>query len=211
MTRRSLDLVKSAKQALAAGNLARGEALCMRALERAPNDREALGVAGALATKREDWEVALGYLDAVLAQDANDPWAHLARARALLGLGRLDEARAALHRSRDLDPADPGLYEIEATILRGQGELDAALHACEGAIALDPHRISAYSMRAELLEAMGRGEEALEVLRTAVRKVSRSVESHAALLEELAAILETHGEPEEAAAARSLLAQLRLR
>jgi len=209
--RRSLDLVKTAKQALAAGNLARAEALCTRALERSPHDREALGVAGALATAREEWELALGHLDAMLAQDDKDAWAHLARARALLGIGRLDEARAALHRSRDLDPADPGLYEIEATILRGKGELDAALHACEGAVALDPHRVSAYAMRADLLDAMGRGDEALEVLRTAVRKLGRSAESHVALLEKLAALLDARGEPEEAAAARSLVSQLRAR
>lgn len=201
--------MKTAKQALAAGNLARAEALVLRALERSPDDREALGVAGALATAREEWEAALGHLDRVLAQDSRDPWAHLARARALLGLGRLDDARAALHRSRDLDPADPGLYEIEATILRAKGELDAALHACEGAIALDPHRVSAYAMRAELLDATGRGDEALEGLRAAVRKLGRSAESHAALLERLAAMLDARGEREEAAAARSLIAQLR--
>jgi tetratricopeptide (TPR) repeat protein len=208
---RRLDYVKSAKQALAAGYLDRAAALCAQALDRSPTDKEALGVAGALATAREDWELALGHLDAVLAQDAKDPWAHLARARALLGLGRLEEARAALHRSRDLDPADPGLYEIEATILRGQGELEAALHACEGAIALDPHRVSAYSMRAELLDAMGRGDEALEVLRGAVRKLGRGAESHVAILEKLAALLDARGDHDEAAAARSLVAQLRPR
>lgn len=207
--KRRMDVVAAVERAVADGALERAEGLAARGLERSPSDRALLGVAGLVATVREDWELALGRVDALLTLDPDDTWAHLARARALLGLGRPDDARAALHRSRDLDPSDPGVYELEAAILRAQGGLDAALDACDGAIALDPHRGSAYAMRAELLEAMGRGEEALEMLRSAVRKLGRGAESHAAILEKLATLLEARGEHDEAQAARALLEQLR--
>src|SRR5690606_17281144 len=127
--RRPVDLVKTAQRAIASGELERAESLVQRGLERSPRDAALLGVAGVLATAREEWEPALAHLDALLALDGTNPWAHFARARALLGLDRLDDALAALHRSRDLDPSDPGLYELEATILRARGELDAALYA----------------------------------------------------------------------------------
>jgi tetratricopeptide (TPR) repeat protein len=159
----------------------------------------------------ERWEAARVGAERLLADGKREDRGryHAIHARALLGLGRVDEAHAALVRARDLDPADPGVYVLEAVILRARGDLSGALHAAEGAVALDPQRADAHGLIAELLELLGRPEEALERLRDAVRKLGRDPAGHTRLLEKLAARLEARGEADEAAAARALLTQLR--
>lgn len=197
-----------ARRHLAAGRLDEAASVSSELLARR-DDPEARALAAAIAIARERWEDALGHADAALAGSDRDAWLFFARARALLGLGQTGEARRALHRSRDLDPADPSVYELEAAILRAAGDLEGALHACDGAIALDPHRVSAYSLRADLLDALGRGDEAIEVLRNAVRKLGRTPEHHVAVLTKLAALLTARGEHDEAEVARTLAASVR--
>src|SRR5690606_31158277 len=198
------DPLEVARRALARGELARAERECGRLLARDPDHAGARSLAVAIATAAERWDDVL----ARAARAPEDAFVCFARARALLALGRLDEAHAALRRSRDLDPSDPALYELEAAILRARGDLAGALHAAEGALALDAHRASAYAPRAELLELLGRPEEAIESLRAAVRRLGRDPARHAAVLSRLAALLEARGEVEEAAVARSLLARI---
>ncbi len=193
-----------ARAALERGDLARAEAECARVLARAPSHAGARSLAVAIAVAAERWEDVLERADKAEA----DAFVDFARARALLALGRLDEAHAALRRSRYRDPSDPRLSELEAAILRAAGDLPGALHAAEGALALDPHRAPAHTLRAELLELLGRGDEALESLRAAVRKLGRDATHHAAILEHLASMLERRGEAGEAAVARSLAASV---
>lgn len=202
--KRARDPLAAARRALARGELDRAEAECARALEQTADDPGARSLAVAIAIARERWDEALARAE----QATEDAFVAFARARALLALGRLDEAYAALRRSRDLDPSDPALYELEATILRARGDAASALHAAEGASALDPHRGSAYTLRAELLELLGRGDEALALLRDAVRRLGRDPVHHAAVLSHLAALLEARGETDEAEAARALAARI---
>jgi tetratricopeptide (TPR) repeat protein len=169
---------------------------------------DAAGVPICLAAER--WEAARIGAERLIAEGARGDRAkhHAAHARALLGLGRVEEAHAALVRARDLDPSDPSMYELEAIVLRAKGDLPGALYAAEGAIALDAHRPAAYGLIAELLELLGRGDEAVERLREAVRKLARDPQGHARILGQLATLLEGRGEHEEASAARGLAAQL---
>ncbi len=202
--KRPRDALAAARRALARGELDHAEAECARALEQSADHPGAHSLAAAIAIARERWNEALAHAE----RAPEDPFVAFARARALLALGRIDEAHAALRRSRDLDPTDPALYELEATILRARGDAAGALHAAEGASALDPHRGSAYTLRAELLELLGRGDEALALLRDAVRRLGRDPAHHAAVLSHLAALLEARGEAEEAEAARGLAARI---
>ncbi len=199
---------ETARGHLAAGRLELAARESAAVLASRPDDAEARRLAAAIAVARERWEEGLEHADAALKEAAKDPWLHFARARSLLGLGRLDDAKKALHRSRDLDPADPGLYELEATILRSSGATEEALDACEGALALDPHRASAYAMKADLLDALERGDEAVELLRDAVRKLGHHAGDHGVILTRLAEALSARGEDDEARVARDLAAQL---
>lgn len=204
MKRRTRDPLELARDALERGELDRAEEEHARILARSPDHPGARSLGVAIAIARERWEEALSRAEVA----PHDAFVWFARARALLALGRLDEAHAALRSSRDLDPSDPGLYELEATILRASGDLNAALYAAEGALALDAHRGSAYTLRAELLDLLGRGDEAVESLRVAVRALGRDPAHHAAVLSHLAKLLDARGEAEEAEVARSLAAQM---
>jgi tetratricopeptide (TPR) repeat protein len=204
--KRRLDVgttLTQAKQHFSAGRQGQASALVDRILAAAPDNADARRFAAMVALADERYDAVLDHLGRVGAKD--DAWLEFAKARALFGLGRLEEAEAPLRRSRDLDPADPGVYELEAMLRRAQGDAAAALDALSGALALEPRRASALAMKADLLFEQGRGDEALEAFRSAVRSRDESTAAERAeLLARLAAILDARGEAEEASAARRL-------
>jgi tetratricopeptide (TPR) repeat protein len=204
MTTKRKDAIEEAERHFAAGRIDRARAIVERALATNGDGGAAKKLAAAIALAEERWDAVLAYTD----DASKDAWTHFARARALLGLGRLDDASTALVRSRDLDPSDPGIYELETMLLRAKDDLPGALAAIEGAIVLDPLRVSALAMKADVLLAIERDEEAFDVFRAAVRSRSEDPRAHAKMLLHFAQILESRGKTDEATMARTIAKKL---
>ncbi|MET9290918.1 tetratricopeptide repeat protein [Streptomyces sp. NPDC003077] len=93
----------------------------------------------------------------------------VARAEALVDLGRYDEAKAVLAARLQEDPTDlPGWLELTRCHLAAK-ETDQAVEASEEALKLAPEEYAALHMRARALRQAGRMEETGAALRQAIR------------------------------------------
>lgn len=110
------------------------------------------------------------------------------RAVALVALGRETDAATALAEARRLGPDDAHAWLLSATLARRQNDLGSAQQQIERAAALDP-RDPAIGLEAGVIAALGGNDAAAR----------RSFES----------VIAAAPESEQAAAARSYLAQLR--
>ncbi|HST25625.1 MAG TPA: tetratricopeptide repeat protein [Gaiellaceae bacterium] len=106
------------------------------------------------------------------------------RARALVGLGRLDEAeecsREALERFVGASPGDAArVLAILAEIRLARGDLEGAIEAYREAAEAAPvgarYKVESYSRLADLLRSADRTDEALDVLTAAVALQSDAV------------------------------------
>ncbi|EGD59733.1 tetratricopeptide TPR_4 [Novosphingobium nitrogenifigens DSM 19370] len=87
---------------------------------------------------------ALAWFDRALAVKAYDDYAqrgaiYADRARALVALGRLDEAGASLTQARRLAPEYAGAFLLSATLARRQKDLVSAQEFIESASRINPH------------------------------------------------------------------------
>lgn len=134
---------------------------------------------------------ALAVLDAAQGESAADPSLsgeiELERAVALVRLERLAEAGVALAQARGLRPEDASAWLLSATLARRQGDLPAAQRHIERAATLDP-RDPAIGLEAGVIAALGGQDEA-------ARK-------------SFASVIAAAPDSEQAASARSYLAQL---
>jgi tetratricopeptide (TPR) repeat protein len=161
-----------------------------RALEilRANEDDRAVGLAhqvlAYIELERGNPDRAFELLEAALpiveraAESSERSVFHLDRARALIALGRLEEARTVVQRIapalREGPGGDSGRYFVVlAEIYEQLDELDDALTMYDAAIEKlanhrSPHLVRAFKGKAQLLETMGRNAEALAALHLAL-------------------------------------------
>lgn len=158
--REGATLLEDADDAVVLGDLERGRASCLDALERAPRHPEVLRRIADLDVRAGGRaEAAL----AMLAEAREDPGARLGTVpgELLAEMGDADAAMASLERAAETDDA-PALaarsYEIAARL--GRDALEAA-RWLDRAIALAPRSTSARWARIERRLALGRLEDAL--------------------------------------------------
>jgi tetratricopeptide (TPR) repeat protein len=117
----------AARAARAAGDLRPAQGCLSDALGRDPLFPAALYLSAQLALERDDAEAALAFADRALKAIDGFPEAERVRAAALLALGRVVEARSALGRARDANPADPLVWLLASELLlRARSEIGAA-------------------------------------------------------------------------------------
>lgn len=121
------------------------------------------------------------HLDAVLAERPGDDAAHEARSRALLAIGRLEEAEADAMDAVRLDPEEVRYRELLAEIQSGRGEhADAAAEYARLA-RHDPRQVAwTIGEAAERIEAAD-AEKGVDAARRAVRLDPRSFDAQLAL------------------------------
>lgn len=90
-----------------------------------PGDQRALREPAAHALSAGDFAAALDHVRADSGSLPGDAWLRGARARALAGLGRLEDALALLERLRAEDHSDPALGRIQAWVALSLGRPDA--------------------------------------------------------------------------------------
>ena len=157
------------------------------------------------ALARGDHDRVLRLTDAVLAERPGDDAAHELRARALLALGRLDEAELHADDAVRLDPDEVRYRELLAEVLSRRGaHRDAAAEF--GRLARNDPRQSAWTL-AEAQERLGAAqpEMSVEAARRAVKLDARSAPAQLALSRALARIGDARGALQAATLAVELL------
>jgi tetratricopeptide (TPR) repeat protein len=104
-----------------------------------------------------------------------------ARARALAGVGRLEQAERAVRDGLAGAPSDPELLGLLAGLRRLQGDARGALEFADAAVAVAPGQAVVHIERAECLLVLSRPEEARDSAREAVRLAPYRPEPHRSL------------------------------
>jgi tetratricopeptide (TPR) repeat protein len=161
-----------------AGGLRRAEALYRKALQKDPNDPNALHLLGVIAYQCGEVGMALRLIERALPALPMVPDVHLNYGNALREAGRLAEAVASYRRALALKPDYGMAHNNLAAALNQQEEFPAGLASSEQAIALIPEFFGAYVNRADALMGLGRFAEAEGPLRRALDLTADRAQTH---------------------------------
>jgi Tfp pilus assembly protein PilF len=128
----------------------------------APNQGDALHLAGIVAFRRGDPAESLALMQRALERGIDTPLYLRNICEVYRTLGRLDEALAAAQRATMLAPTDPLCLHNQAIIHYHRLELDAALDCGTRALRIDPSLPGAHFVRAEALLLRGEWAEGWE-------------------------------------------------
>jgi Tetratricopeptide repeat len=131
-------------------------------LTAAPNQGDALHLAGIVAFRRGDPIASLALMEGALRHGIDTPLYLRNICEVYRTLGRLDEALAAAQRATALAPADPLCLHNQAIIHYHRLEVDAALDCGTRALRIDPSLPGAHFVRAEALLLRGDWEAGWE-------------------------------------------------
>ena len=188
-------LLAEAYAAAAAGDFAKAEAACRRALEGAPADGGALNLLGIVLARTGR----AGEAAEVLAQAAKatpeEAAVHNNLGNALSALGRLEEAVAAFGSALAIEPGHGRAHSNLATVLKQLGRPEQALQHYRKALSIEPLNAEIHANCANLLAETGRTEEALAGYRRALEIDPASPGAH----NNLGACLKNLGHYQEAA------------
>lgn len=184
------------------GNFDEADTIATEIIEKVPENIEALLLRSmARSQTRRDYEGALADADRVLEIDADNLEALPARAYALLGLERVDEAGEALdilgkrYREADLSTGRNERHCIAiAVFAKEKGELQDAEDSFALCLEEFPTNQALIAEAMKFHDEQGRPERSLEILRTAVETAPMDARLRVALAQRLAAF----GEREEA-------------
>ena len=139
-----------------------------RGLAREPNEALAWCFLAGSQLEHEQWHRALTSAERACELDPTLEWAHRLRGHALWGIGRPDDAAAAMRRALELDPAELEALASVAWVLSNASEEDDARRAADRAVELFPEEGSAWFAKGWVEQAFGRWEAAEPALRRAV-------------------------------------------
>jgi Tfp pilus assembly protein PilF len=145
-----------------AGRLADAEACYQQVLRAEPRQPDASHLLGLIACQFGKFEVAVELIGRAAFEAPERAPYHASLGSALLALGRLDAAEAALRRAVDIDPANPIACDDLGSVLARQGKVDEAVEVFRTAIALNPSWSKPYVGMVNTLVAAGRQYQAVE-------------------------------------------------
>lgn len=178
-----------------AGRLEEAEALYRAVLREAPNNFDALHLAGTLAVQRKRPAEGVDLITRALALRPDEAGAHANLALGLRDLGRGMEALAHCDRAMELQPDHPGLLANRRSILRQLGRSDAPdpaqtpeqaeeadtpeadLARTRRALVLRPNDVGLLRHMVTLLAAQLRWSEAVPILERLIRLRPGDVEA----------------------------------
>jgi tetratricopeptide (TPR) repeat protein len=160
------------------GRLRRAEALYRKALQKDPDDANALHLLGVVAYQCGEVGTALWLIERALPALPELPDVHLNYGNALRETGRLAEAVASYRRAIALNPDYGMAHNNLAGALNQQGEFAAGLASSERATALIPEFFGAYVNRADALMGLERFAEAEAPLRRGLDLAPDRAQTH---------------------------------
>ena len=116
-----------------------------------------------------DMATALESFSRLVELDPGNPQAGVFKARTLMALGRIDEARSEYLRVTEIDPANSTPHFHLGNIAQGRGRLDEAMAHYERALELTPGSPEALANIGSILFEKGFSDSAESVLRRALR------------------------------------------
>jgi len=114
-----------------------------------------------------DWRAAEGSHRQAIALDPNYGFAHLQLGIVLAYLGRIDEARTALRRARELDPLWSLTHALSAHVDYIAGDYASSVEFARRSVAISPRSWIGYLHLAHAHERMGNTSAALQALQDA--------------------------------------------
>jgi Flp pilus assembly protein TadD len=156
------DVLRIANEYEQAGRLDDAKRLLDRILAAAPDQCDALHLAGIVAFRLGDITRSLALMERSLAYGTDTPLYHRNICEVYRAVGRLDDALAAARRATALAPADPLCLHNQAVIHYHRLELDQALECAGRALRIDPALPGAHFARAEALLLRGDWAEGWE-------------------------------------------------
>jgi tetratricopeptide (TPR) repeat protein len=163
-----------------ANDLQRGQAYIDR-LFREGDPAEAHLLMGATHLRRNDYRSAVPELEKAASRNAELPAVHSLLGRALMGIGRRDEAKAAFERelARNANDFDSNLYL--GLFLKDEGRLDEAHEHLKRAGRLRSQDPAVLYLLGSLHLAAGRSEEAREALEAVTARAPTYRQAHVLL------------------------------
>jgi tetratricopeptide (TPR) repeat protein len=149
------DVLRIANEYERAGRLDDAKRLLDRILNTAPQQGDALHLAGIVAFRQGDIARSLDLMERSLRHGIDTPLYLRNICEVYRAMGRLDEALDAARRATTLAPADPLCLHNQAVIHYHRLELDAALDCAVRALRIDPSLPGARFVRAEALLLRG--------------------------------------------------------
>jgi tetratricopeptide (TPR) repeat protein len=178
------------------GRLAEAEAVYEQMLRRHPESFDALHMLGVLATQARRPDRAVEYLQKALREKSSVAAAHMHLGKALMDLGRLEDAISSYDNALALKPDLAEGWINRGAALFQLGRLPEALRSADEALSLKPDSVNAHVNRGAVLSAMTRHEQALQSLDNALSLSPDCADAHA----NRAAVLKDLGRPAEALA-----------
>jgi Flp pilus assembly protein TadD len=141
-------------------------------------------IALARLTMDDEPATALVHADGLIEALPDDPIGALLRGRALLRLGRIDDAEAAAKAALALEPKDASARTILSEVHLARGDVPAAAEACREAFEEEPGSAEVRLARARLAVASESREQARRMVEEAVEAAFQLPEPEARLPEE---------------------------
>jgi tetratricopeptide (TPR) repeat protein len=161
-----------------AGRLRRAETLYRRALQKDPDDANALHLLGVLAYQGGEFGTARRLIERALPNLPELPDVHLNYGNALREAGKIAEAVASYRRALALGPDYGMAHNNLAAALNQQEEFAAGLASSERAISVIPEFFGAYVNHADALMGLERFAEAEAPLRRALDLALDRAQTH---------------------------------
>ena len=161
-----------------AGRLDKAEALCRRALQKTPDDINALHLLGVVSLELGHPDRAIQLISRALARNPQIVHAHGNLGNAYRAAGRREEAYASYRRAIALEPNFAQAHANLGFFLYEQGDFTAALTSCRRAAELDPHNPQVLTNLGDVHRALGQLETAEAILRRAVSLRPENAEFH---------------------------------
>jgi predicted O-linked N-acetylglucosamine transferase (SPINDLY family) len=179
-----------------AGRLVEAEPLYRKVLTANSRHADSLHMLGVLAQQTGCGDVAIDFIGRAIAIDAKVAAYHSDLGKVLLDRGRLDEARASLHRALDLKPDLLDAHNTLGVTLDRQGRPDEAAECYRRAMRIYPDSPLLHVNLGKVLKERGRLDEAVGCYRRALALEPDYPEAYDCL----GLALEGQGRPEEAVA-----------
>src|SRR2546423_4133851 len=186
-------MIQQAVQLHSAGKFADAEAMYVKALDRAPNEPEALHLFGVLRHQQGRHSEAADLVRRAVQINPRDADAHTNLASICRALKDAEGAILAGRRAVELQPNSPEAWNNLALALKMKNERDEAMRALQRALSLRPGYIEALMNLGNTLTDLGRHDEAINTYHAALR-----IRSTAPVFHNLGLALRAAQRPDEA-------------